>query len=40
VYPQVIGLQPSEGTDKEAGERARFFMSGVSQHEIVFERLP
>jgi hypothetical protein len=31
-YPQVIGLQDGEGTDKVAGEWPRFFMSGTSQH--------
>jgi hypothetical protein len=34
-YPQVIGLCPG-GTDKYAGEVARFFMAGVSEYEIVF----
>jgi hypothetical protein len=29
-YPQVIGLDRGEGTDKVAGEWARFFMSGTS----------
>ncbi|MBM3777427.1 MAG: hypothetical protein FJW23_04180 [Acidimicrobiia bacterium] len=37
-YPQVIGLEVIEGTDKEAGARARFFMSGVSTHYIHFRR--
>lgn len=36
-YPQVIGLEPGTGTDKLAGERARFFMGGTSGYEIVFE---
>jgi len=36
-YPQVIGLEQN-GTDKEAGELARFFMSGVSNHFIRFIR--
>jgi hypothetical protein len=31
-YPQVIGLQDGEGTDKVAGEWPRFFMAGTSQH--------
>ena len=34
-YPQVIGTDPS-GTDKEAGEFARFFMSGRSEYVIQF----
>jgi hypothetical protein len=36
-YPQVIGLEQN-GTDKEAGELARFFMSGSSNHFIRFIR--
>ncbi|MCY2954188.1 MAG: hypothetical protein NTU53_19815 [Planctomycetota bacterium] len=36
-YPQVMGLEPG-GTDKLAGRAARFFMAGVSEREIVFER--
>jgi hypothetical protein len=36
-YPQVIGLEPGSGTDKLAGERARFFMGGMSEYEIVFD---
>lgn len=34
-YPQVIGAEPT-GTDKLAGQTARFFMSGRSEHRIVF----
>ena len=34
-YPQVVGLSPG-GTDKEAGESARFFMSGRSDWVISF----
>lgn len=37
-YPQVVGLEPGMGTDRTAGERARFFMSGVSDRVIVFQR--
>lgn len=37
-YPQVIGLDPTTGTDKYAGGVARFFMSGKSEHLIVFGR--
>ena len=37
-YPQVIGLEALEGTDKEAGARARFFMGGVSNYTIQFGR--
>lgn len=36
-YPQVIGLEEG-GTDKTAGEYARFFMSGRSDHLIRFVR--
>jgi hypothetical protein len=35
-YPQVIGLDGITGTDKSAGEIARFFMSGLSEHLIRF----
>jgi hypothetical protein len=35
-YPQVIGLEHGSGTDRLAGERARLFMGGVSEYEIVF----
>jgi hypothetical protein len=37
-YPQVIGLEIGEGTDKIAGGRARFFMGGRSQYFIQFSR--
>jgi hypothetical protein len=37
-YPQVIGLDPTTGTDTYAGGVARFFMSGKSEHLIVFGR--
>lgn len=37
-YPQVIGIEPGVGTDKVAGERARFFMGGRSQYWIQFSR--
>lgn len=36
-YPQVAGLEPG-GTDKLAGRRARFFLTGSSAHYIEFER--
>jgi hypothetical protein len=36
-YPQIIGHVP-DGTDKEAGEFARFFMGGRSEHVIQFSR--
>lgn len=39
-YPQVIGLEPGQGTDKWAGALARFFMSGVSDFEICFAACP
>ncbi len=37
-YPQVIGLDEGTGTDKVAGEWARFFMAGTSRHLIHFTR--
>ena len=36
-YPQVVGLEP-DGTDKQAGALARFFMGGRSQYLIRFSR--
>lgn len=35
-YPQVLGLEDGTGTDKTAGEWARFFMLGQSRHVIRF----
>jgi hypothetical protein len=35
-YPQVVG-RPPNGTDRQAGREARFYMSGESEYEIVFE---
>ena len=37
-YPQVIGIDEGSGTDKVAGEWARFFMAGTSQYLIHFTR--
>jgi hypothetical protein len=37
-YPQVMGLDDGVGTDKMAGEWARFFMAGTSQYLIHFTR--
>lgn len=37
-YPQVIGTETGTGTDRVAGERARFFMGGRSQYLIQFSR--
>lgn len=37
-YPQVLGLDGASGTDKQAGERARFFMGGRSEYLIQFSR--
>ncbi len=37
-YPQVAGLEPQSGTDKHAGQRARFFITGRSEHYIEFRR--
>ena len=35
-YPQVIGLDTGSGTDKVAGEWARFYMMGTSHHLLHF----
>ncbi len=35
-YPEVIGEETGTGTDRQAGARARFFMAGASDYEIVF----
>jgi len=37
-YPQVAGLDPATGTDREAGRRARFFVHGRSEYYIDFLR--
>src|SRR5688572_27735039 len=37
-YPQVIGMESGTGTDRRAGKRARFFMTGRSDRFIEFER--
>jgi hypothetical protein len=37
-YPQVAGLEPSSGTDKQAGQRARFLLTGRSERLIEFQR--
>lgn len=37
-YPQVIGTEAGTGTDRMAGKRARFFMTGRSDRFIEFER--
>jgi hypothetical protein len=37
-YPQVLGIETGSGTDKTAGQVARFYMSGESQHVIRFLR--
>lgn len=37
-YPQVIGDEAGRGTDRYAGRRARFFMTGRSDRMIEFER--
>jgi len=34
----VLGLDDGSGTDKTAGEWARFYMMGTSQHFIRFNR--
>ena len=37
-YPQVLGTEIGSGTDRQAGKRARFFMTGRSDRVIDFER--
>jgi hypothetical protein len=37
-YPQVIGTESGAGTDRIAGRRARFFLTGRSERFIEFER--
>jgi hypothetical protein len=37
-YPQVIGGEAGSGTDRRAGRRARFFMTGRSDRMIEFDR--
>ena len=37
-YPQVIGVEPNRGTDKDAGSFARFFMGGLSDYVIQFAK--
>jgi hypothetical protein len=37
-YPQVIGSEHTTGTDRWAGRRARFFMTGRSDRMIEFDR--
>jgi hypothetical protein len=36
-YPQVVGTDVGSGSDRLAGQRARLFVGGVSEHEIVFQ---
>jgi len=35
-YPQVLGVESGSGTDKIAGEWARFYMMGTSHHLLHF----
>lgn len=37
-YPQAVGVEAGTGTDRLAGRRARFFMTGKSERLIEFER--
>lgn len=37
-YPQVAGLETGTGTDREAGQRARFLLTGRSDYFIEFAR--
>jgi hypothetical protein len=39
-YPQIMGLARGQGTDALAGEYARFFMGGRSDHFIRFDAKP
>jgi hypothetical protein len=36
-YPQVAGLSAGSGTDKQAGQRARLFVTGRSEYYIEFQ---
>ena len=36
-YPQVVGTEIGSGTDRQAGKRARFFLTGRSDRVIDFE---
>jgi len=36
-YPEVVGIEPG-GTDRQAGQRARFFLTGQSNRYIEFTR--
>ena len=37
-YPQAVGIEPGTGTDRLAGRRARFLMTGKSDRMIEFDR--
>jgi hypothetical protein len=37
-YPQVAGLEPTTGTDREAGQRARLLLTGRSDYFIEFQK--
>jgi hypothetical protein len=37
-YPQVAGLEPAVGSDKDADRRARFFLTGRSERFIEFQK--
>ena len=37
-YPQVVGIENGSGTDRLAGRRARFFLTGKSNKMIEFEK--
>lgn len=39
-YPQVVGLEAGAGSDREAGESARFFLGGQSNYFIQFAHSP
>ncbi len=37
-YPQVMGTEPGSGDDRQAGQRARFFLQGRSNYIIEFAK--
>jgi hypothetical protein len=37
-YPQIMGLERNQGTDKIAGARARLFLRGQSDYFLVFQK--
>jgi hypothetical protein len=37
-YPQILGTEPGSGDDRQAGQRARFFLAGRSNYIIEFSQ--